>query len=278
MCEENFLIKLDNVSFTYRDLNVIEDVSVRVKDGEFLAVLGKNGSGKSTFLKLVNALLLPAKGEVYVNEFSTKDKESVYTIRSTVGLVLQDPDNQIVNSIVEEDVAFGPENLGIPQEEIQKRVTEALQLVKMEKYAKTAISELSGGQKQRVAIAGVLAMKPKCLLLDEITAMLDAESKRGILEIIKNINKKSKTTIIMVTHDEEEIVLANRVLIFDKGKILLDSTPKNVLYDNEILKICNIKKPKIAEIIKKLEKRGINISTRIISEDELLKKIRLTQK
>ena len=276
------MIKLEDVSFSYNNFEVLSNISLEVSDGEFVAVLGKNGAGKSTFLKLLNALLLPYSGNIYINGRNTKDQKSTYAIRSEACLVLQNPDNQIIHSIVEEDVAFGPENLGLLKEEIQSRISKALKLVKMEEYAKSAVSELSGGQKQKIAVAGVLAMNPKCLLLDEITTMLDAESKRDILNIIKDINEKSRTTVIMVTHDEEEIVLANRVLVFGKGKILLDSSTKNIFYNDELTNRLHIKKPKIIEFVQKLKDKDINIKEQIILENEcfefLEKKLKFKQK
>lgn len=282
MTKENFLIRLKDVFFSYDDSEVLKNISLKIEKGEFIAILGKNGSGKTTFLKLLNALLLPSSGDVLVNRCNTKIPENTYKIRSTAGLVLQNPDSQIINSIVEEDVAFGPENLGLSQEEIRKRVEESLKLVKMEKYEKSSIEELSGGQKQKIAIAGILAMEPKCLLLDEVTTMLDYESKKDILKILKDINKKNKTTVIMVTHDVEELVIANRVLIFGNGQILLDTKPKELFYNEEILKKFNIKKPKIVEFIEKLKDKGLKIDGKIIEEDEcfdsLEKILKLKQK
>lgn len=282
MVKENFLISLKDVFFSYDDSEVLKNISLKIEKGEFIAILGKNGSGKTTFFKLLNALLLPTYGDVFVDGYNTKIPESTYKIRSTAGLVLQNPDNQIVNSIVEEDVAFGPENLCLLQEEIQKRVEKSLKLVKMEKYKNTAIEELSGGQKQKIAIAGILAMEPKCLLLDEVTTMLDYESKKDILKILKDINRKNKTTVIMVTHDVEEVVIANRILIFGDGRVLLDTKPKELFYNEEILKKFNIKKPKIVEFIEKLKDKGLKIDGKIIEEDEcfdsLEKMLKLKQK
>ena len=282
MVKENFLIRLKDVFFSYGDSEVLKNISLKIEEGEFIAILGKNGSGKTTFLKLLNALLLPSSGDVLVNGYNTKIPENTYKIRSTSGLVLQNPDSQIINSIVEEDIAFGPENLGLLQEEIKKRVEESLKLVKMEKYEKSAVEELSGGQKQRIAIAGILAMEPKCLLLDEVTTMLDYESKKDILKIVKDINRKNKTTVIMVTHDVEEVVIANRILIFGDGRVLLDTKPKELFYNEEILKKFNIKKPKIVEFIEKLKDKGLKIDGKIIEEDEcfdsLEKILKLKQK
>jgi len=282
MVKENFLIRLKDVSFSYDDSEVLKNISLKIEEGEFIAILGKNGSGKTTFLKLLNALLLPSSGDILVNGCNTKIPENTYKIRSTAGLVLQNPDSQIINSIVEEDIAFGPENLGLLQEEIKKRVEESLKLVKMEKYEKSAVEELSGGQKQRIAIAGILAMEPKCLLLDEVTTMLDAESKRDILKIVKDINRKNKTTVIMVTHDVEEVVIANRILIFGDGRVLLDTKPKELFYNEEILKKFNIKKPKIVEFTEELKNKGLKIEDRITQEDEcfasLEKILKLKQK
>lgn len=224
------MIKMDNVTYEYTNneeerIAAVKNINLEIYKGEFLVILGHNGSGKSTLAKLMNALLLPSKGKVYVNGIDTTDTDKIWDIRQTAGMVFQNPDNQIVATIVEEDVAFGPENQGIEPEEIRKRVEEALSLVEMLEYKEYAPHLLSGGQKQRIAIAGVLAMKPECIILDEPTAMLDPSGRREVLKTIKKLNKEEKKTIIHITHYMDEAVLADRIIIMEEGQIIMQGTP-----------------------------------------------------
>lgn len=278
--ENNVLINAEDVSYSYDCFNkrennidskkILNGITVKIKKGEFVAVLGANGAGKSTFVKHLNALLIPTVGNVFIDGINTKEaKDDLIKIRSKVGMVFQDPESQLINSIVEEDIAFGPENLQVEPEEIQSLVDIALKHVKMESYKDSTIHELSGGQKQRIAIAGILAMSPECLILDEATSMLDAKSKEGILKIMCNLNKEYRTTIIMITHNVEETVLSNRILLIKDGKLCLDTTPTELFYNDDLLKKYKIKAPKIVEFVKKLKKyKGINLPNDILTVEE----------
>ena len=237
----NKMIECKNVVFKYSTGEEIEKLAIdglnlEVNEGEFLVVLGHNGSGKSTVAKHMNALLVPTEGTVIVNGLDTSDENNVWDIRATAGMVFQNPDNQLVATIVEEDVAFGPENLGVPPEEIRKRVYDALEKVGMSEYKKHAPHLLSGGQKQRVAIAGILAIQPKCIIFDEPTAMLDPSGRREVMENIKELNKKHGITVILITHYMDEAAQADRVVVMDKGKVIMEGIPRDIFSEVETMK------------------------------------------
>lgn len=259
-------IKVENVSFQYVSesddepltaVNVLKNISLNIKKGEFIALLGHNGCGKSTMAKLLNAMLFPQQGRVLVNGIDTADEDKRYDIRKTVGLVLQNPDNQLVASIVEEDVAFGPENLGIDPKEIRIRVDEALKAVDMYEYRAHAPFKLSGGQKQRVAIAGIIAMQPQCLVLDEPTAMLDPKGRDEVMATIKKLNKEKGITIVLITHYMEEAVQADRVVVMDDGAVLVQGEPHEVFSQVELLKRHRLDVPQATELIYRLQGRGL---------------------
>lgn len=254
--------------------NVINDVSLTVKQGEFLALLGHNGSGKSTMAKHFNALLLPTGGKVFVENIDTSDESKCYDIRKKVGLILQNPDNQLVASIVEEDVAFGPENLGVPPQEIRKRVDEALKAVDMYEYRTHAPYKLSGGQKQRIAIAGIIAMEPDCIVLDEPTAMLDPRGRQEVMEAIKKLNKENNITIVLITHYMDEAVLADRVIVMDDGKILTQGTPEDVFSQVELLKKHRLDVPQSTELAYRLKSSGLKIDTLPLTEKECIQMLK----
>lgn len=259
-------ISLENVVFSYTDdeneksvKNAVDGVSLNIKKGEFVALLGHNGCGKSTIAKHLNAMLLPDSGRVLIDGDDTSDEEKTYDIRKKVGLVLQNPDNQLVASIVEEDVAFGPENLGIPPQEIRERVDYALKAVGMYEYRDHAPFKLSGGQKQRVAIAGILAMLPECIVLDEPTAMLDPNGRDEVLSTLLKLNKEKNITVVLITHYMDEAVLADRVVVMDSGKILTQGTPDQVFSQVELLKKHRLDVPQSTELANKLCGCGVKI-------------------
>lgn len=259
-------ISLENVVFSYTDddnvksaKNAVDGVSLDIKKGEFVALLGHNGCGKSTIAKHLNAMLLPDSGKVLIDGDDTSDEEKTYDIRKKVGLVLQNPDNQLVASIVEEDVAFGPENLGIPPQEIRERVDYALKAVGMYEYREHAPYKLSGGQKQRVAIAGILAMLPECIVLDEPTAMLDPNGRDEVLSTLLRLNKEKNITVVLITHYMDEAVLADRVVVMDSGKILTQGTPDKVFSQVELLKRHRLDVPQSTELAYKLRGCGVKI-------------------
>ena len=260
-------ISLENVVFSYTDdenekseKNAVDGVSLNIKKGEFVALLGHNGCGKSTIAKHLNAMLLPDSGRVLIDGDDTSDEEKTYDIRKKVGLVLQNPDNQLVASIVEEDVAFGPENLGIPPQEIRERVDYALKAVGMYDYREHAPYKLSGGQKQRVAIAGILAMLPECIVLDEPTAMLDPNGRDEVLSTLLKLNKEKNITVVLITHYMDEAVLADRVVVMDSGKILTQGTPDQVFSQVELLKKHRLDVPQSTELANKLCGCGVKIN------------------
>lgn len=256
------LIEFNNVSFSYpedeenelrnRDLTVLRDFNLKIEQGSFVAILGHNGSGKSTIAKLTNGILFADKGTITVDGIEVKDDESIYDVRQTVGMVFQNPDNQLVATIVEEDVAFGVENLGIPSDECRKRVDEALKTVGMYDLRLKAPSKLSGGQKQRVAVAGVIAMKPKCIVLDEPTAMLDPSGRKEVIDTILKLNKEEGITIVLITHYMDEAVKADRVVVVDDGKIKLDGTPCEVFSKVDEIKSYKLEVPQSTEFINKI--------------------------
>lgn len=277
------IIKVENLKHRFLDKDeegkvisdkmALDDVSLEIKQGDFIAILGHNGSGKSTFAKHLNAILMPYEGEVYVAGMNTKENERIWDIRQNAGMVFQNPDNQIIATIVEEDVGFGPENLGVETEEIWKRVNYALERVGMVEYRKHSPNKLSGGQKQRVAIAGVLAMKPKCIILDEPTAMLDPNGRKEVINTIKELNKKEKVTIILVTHYMDEVIDADYVYVMDKGKVALKGTPAEVFSNVEKIYEIGLDVPQPTEIAYLLEKSGKEMPRGILRSEELINQI-----
>ncbi len=265
-------INVVGVKFKYNEENdndyILNGIDLTIKKGEFLSILGHNGSGKSTLAKHLNAMLLPDAGDVFVKGINTKDESMVYDIRSTVGLVLQNPDNQMVASIVEEDVAFGPENLGIKPSLIRKRVDNALHAVDMYNYKNEATYSLSGGQKQRVAIAGIIAMEPECIVLDEPTAMLDPIGRQEVLDTIKKLNKEKGITIVLITHYMDEAIYSDRIVVMDKGMIAKSGTPRDIFSDINFLEKCKLSVPQSAELIHKLNLLGFNLPRGILNEEE----------
>lgn len=267
------IIEINDLEFAYEDADeqqdaVLRGVSLSVKKGEFLAVLGHNGSGKSTLAKHLNAILVPQKGTVFVEGIDTCDEDKLYDIRQRVGMVFQNPDNQLVATIVEEDVAFAPENLGVEPAEIRKRVDYALDAVNMTEFIHHAPHMLSGGQKQRIAIAGVLAMKPDVLVMDEPTAMLDPVGRREIMDTVKKLNREENMTVVMITHFMEEAAQADRVIVMDHGKIVMEGTPKQVFSHVEELKKIGLDVPQTTELLYSLKKSGININADLLTIDE----------
>lgn len=273
------MIECRNLIFKYtagenqEEKIAINDVNLQIKEGEFIAILGHNGSGKSTMAKHMNALLIPTEGKMLVNKMDTSDMNNLWNIRETAGMVFQNPDNQLVATIVEEDVAFGPENLGVSPEEIRKRVDEALERVGMSEYKRHAPHLLSGGQKQRIAIAGILAMKPKCIIFDEPTAMLDPSGRKEVLDTIIDLNKNYGITVILITHYMDEAAKADRIVVMDKGKLILDGKPRDVFSNVEKMKSIGLDVPQVTELSYELQKVGINIDTRILDVNEMVNAI-----
>ena len=270
------IIEFQNVSFRYeadeseKPLPLcVEHVNLNIKKGDFVAVLGHNGSGKSTLAKLSNSILIPESGRVLVNGMDTADEDLSYDIRRTVGVVFQNPDNQIVASIVEEDVAFGPENLGVPPEELRRRVDDALKAVGMYEYRHHEPHKLSGGQKQRVAIAGMIAMLPECIVLDEPTAMLDPKGRKEVMDTVRRLNRERGMTVVFITHFMEEAATADRVVVMDNAKILLDSTPQAVFSKADLLKKIGLDVPKAAALAAELRANGIPIRGNVLTADAL---------
>ena len=251
----------------------IAGLDLEVNKGEFLVVLGHNGSGKSTFAKHINALLIPTGGEVFVDGLQTSLESNLWNIRKVAGMVFQNPDNQIVATIVEEDVAFGPENLGLDPKEIRKRVDESLKNVQMYDYKKHAPHLLSGGQKQRVAIAGILAMMPKCIVFDEPTAMLDPFGRKEVIRTIKEINKSHGITIILITHNMEEAVEADRIVVMDKGKVVMNGKPKEIFKNVSLMKKIGLDVPQVTELAYELRQNGINIASDILTINEMVNEL-----
>lgn len=251
----------------------LKGVDLDVKEGEFIAVLGHNGCGKSTLAKHINALLTPSEGTMWVDEMNTADGKNLWNIRQRAGMVFQNPDNQIVASVVEEDVGFGPENLGVPTEEIWQRVDDSLKKTGMTAYRLHSPNKLSGGQKQRVAIAGVMAMKPKCIVLDEPTAMLDPNGRREVIEAVRELNRKEGVTIILITHYMEEVVLADRVLVMDDGVVVMQGTPKEIFSQVEKLTELRLDVPQITILAYELRKAGLPLPEVVLSREELVEEI-----
>lgn len=268
------IIKIDNLYFQYphgedeEPKLAIKGVSLEIEEGSFTAIIGQNGSGKSTLAKNLNGLLLPSKGAVYVSGMDTRDEDKIWDIRQTAGMVFQNPDNQLVSAIVEDDVAFGPENIGIDPVEIRARVDEALDAVKMGKYKRKAPHLLSGGQKQRIAIAGVVAIRPRCIIFDEPTAMLDPRGRKDIMEIIEKLHREG-ITVILITHFMDEAVKADRVVIMNKGEILLDGTPEHVFSQDELIRSARLDVPMSAEIAIYLRENGIDVPPEVVTAERL---------
>lgn len=248
----------------------LNDVNINIEKGSFVAILGHNGSGKSTFAKQINALITPTEGTLWVNGYDTKKEEFIWDIRQSAGMVFQNPDNQIVATIVEEDVAFGPENLGIESSQIRKRVDAVLEAVGMSAFKKHAPSKLSGGQKQRIAIAGVLAMQPKCIVLDEPTAMLDPEGRKDVIETIQRLNKEEGMTIVLITHYMDEAVKADKVIVIDNGIVVMEGSPREIFVQVDKLKAYGLDVPQVTEVAYNLRKRGINIPADILTSEEMV--------
>ena len=275
----NTMIECRNLVFKYtasenqEEKIAINDVNLQITEGEFIAILGHNGSGKSTMAKHMNALLIPTDGKMLVNKMDTSDMNNLWNVREIAGMVFQNPDNQLVATIVEEDVAFGPENLGVPPEEIRKRVDEALERVGMSEYKRHAPHLLSGGQKQRIAIAGILAMQPKCIIFDEPTAMLDPSGRKEVLDTIIDLNRNYGITVILITHYMDEAAKADRIVVMDKGKLILDGKPRDVFANVEKMKNIGLDVPQVTELSYELQKVGINIDTRILDVNEMVNAI-----
>ncbi|HZJ57426.1 MAG TPA: energy-coupling factor transporter ATPase [Clostridia bacterium] len=270
------IIEASNVGFSYinyeeEEIAALKDVSLDVKKGEFIAVIGHNGSGKSTLAKHINALIKPDRGIILIKGMDTSDDEMVWDIRQTAGMVFQNPDNQLVATIVEEDVAFGPENLGYPPEEIRARVDDSLEKVGMEGFAEFAPHLLSGGQKQRIAIAGIIAMRPEIIILDEPTAMLDPSGRREVMETIHYLNREEGITIIHITHYMEEAIDAHRVLVMEEGQVVLEGSPKEIFIKVEELKSLGLDVPQITELAFELRKEGIDIPPGLLTAEEMVK-------
>lgn len=251
----------------------LDQVDLDIRAGEFIAILGHNGSGKSTLAKHLNAILTPAEGALWVDGKDVSDRELVWDIRQSAGMVFQNPDNQIVASVVEEDAGFGPENIGVPTDEIWERVNESLKSVGMLKYRKHSPNRLSGGQKQRVAIAGVVAMQPKCIVLDEPTAMLDPLGRNDVLKTVHELNRTKGVTIILITHYMEEVIHADRVFVMDKGKIVMQGTPRQIFSKVEELKTHRLDVPQITMLAHELRKSGLNLPEGILTREELLREL-----
>ena len=248
----------------------VDGVDLDVKEGQFIAILGHNGSGKSTFAKHINAILVPTEGSMWVNGKNTSDPGEIWNVRQTAGMVFQNPDNQIIGTVVEEDVGFGPENLGVPTDEIWQRVEESLKAVGMIEYRHHSPNKLSGGQKQRVAIAGVVAMEPKCIVLDEPTAMLDPVGRKEVLKTVQKLRKQKHVTVILITHYMEEVVDADRIFGMDHGRIVMEGTPKEVFSRVEELKSLRLDVPQVTILADELRKKGLNIPAGILRKEELV--------
>lgn len=269
------IIRVQNVSFAYsreegsEPVKAIDGISFEIEAGSFTAIIGKNGSGKSTLAKNLNGLLLPTEGDILVADYNTKDDAHIWDVRQTAGMVFQNPDNQLVSAIVEDDVAFGPENLGVDPQEIRQRVDQALEAVNMGQFKNKAPHLLSGGQKQRIAIAGVVAMKPRCIIFDEPTAMLDPKGRKEIMAIIDELHREG-ITVVLITHFMEEAVRADRVIIMNEGKILLDGTPAEVFSQGALIKSVNLDVPPIVELADELRAVGISVPDEIITEEKMV--------
>lgn len=282
------IVEAKNLTFEYirRDeegnvegiTTAVDNVNIDIKAGDFVAVLGHNGSGKSTFAKHLNALVMPTEGTVYVDGMDTKDSGNTLSIRQTAGMVFQNPDNQIVGTLVDEEVGFGPENIGVPTEEIWERVEKSLKAVGMYQFRSASPNKLSGGQKQRVAIAGIVAMKPKCIVLDEPTAMLDPLGRKEVLNVLHELNRKENVTIILITHYMEEVIDADYVYVMDGGKLEMDGTPRQIFTQVEMLKSMRLDVPQVTELAYELKKAGLPIKDGIIRNEELVEELKRLDK
>ena len=282
------IVEAKNLTFEYirRDeegnvegiTTAVDNVNIDIKAGDFVAVLGHNGSGKSTFAKHLNALVMPTEGTVYVDAMDTKDSGNTLSIRQTAGMVFQNPDNQIVGTLVDEEVGFGPENIGVPTEEIWERVEKSLKAVGMYQFRSASPNKLSGGQKQRVAIAGIVAMKPKCIVLDEPTAMLDPLGRKEVLNVLHELNRKENVTIILITHYMEEVIDADYVYVMDGGKLVMDGTPRQIFTQVEMLKSMRLDVPQVTELAYELKKAGLPIKDGIIRNEELVEELKRLDK
>ena len=281
----DLIIKAENLGFTYSEADeenlamgdeipALSNLTVNIHRGEYVAILGHNGSGKSTFAKLLNIILAPTVGKIYIDGVDITDEsfteDDVWNIRSKVGMVFQNPDNQLVATVVEEDVAFGPENLGLPREKIRRRVDSALSLVGMQDYARHAPHKLSGGQKQRVAIAGIIAMKPQVIIFDESTAMLDPQGRREVVDIMERLNRDEHITVINITHYMEEAARADRVIVINDGRLAMDGTPREVFGQVDALRAMGLEAPQGNELVLELNKYGLNIKGESLTEEECI--------
>ncbi len=264
------IVEIEDVYYAYQGGEyALSGVSLNIEQGEFVAVLGRNGSGKSTLAKMINGLLLPKRGKVTVKGMDTKDRDSAYEIRKVAGMVFQNPDNQMIASIVEDDIAFGPENLGLDREEIGRRIDFALGAVGMSAFRRSTPTRLSGGQKQRIAIAGVLALKPEILILDESTAMLDPRGRQEVMEVALKMNKEEKMTVILITHYMDEATEADRVFVMDRGKIAINGTPKQIFQNEDEVQKLGLSLPRAVKFSRKLRAAGLNLDQDILSKEEL---------
>ena len=282
MSEEKYIIRTEGLSFTYFDGDIdevkvdeipaLKSVNLSIKEGEYISVLGHNGSGKSTLAKLLNLILIPTSGKIYIDGEDVSDEnlseDQVFEVRKKIGMVFQNPDNQIVATVVEEDVAFGVENLGLPREEIRRRVVNALNVVGMQDYARHAPHKLSGGQKQRIAIAGIIAMRPRVIIFDESTAMLDPLGRKSVIEIMEKLNREEGITVINITHYMEEAARADRVIVINDGEMVLDGTAKTVFSKVELLHKIGLESPQSTELVRMLKNAGLDVDLHAIGEEE----------
>lgn len=271
-------IERDEEGNVAKIFNAIENIDIDVIKGQFISILGHNGSGKSTFAKHLNALLYPTEGTLFVGGLDCNNKKNTFDIRKNVGMVFQNPDNQIIASVVDEDVGFGPENIGIPTNEIIKRVEKSLKAVRMWKYKNKSPNNLSGGQKQRTAIAGVLAMEPSCIVFDEPTAMLDPNGRKEVIKVAKELNKEKNITIILITHYMEEVVESDYVYVMDKGHVVMRGTPKEIFSEEEALNKYRLSLPQITELARELREEGMNIPKGILTKEELILSLKRLKK
>ena len=277
------IIKIKDLVFLYRkkdengnitqEIRAVDGVDMEVEKGSFIAILGHNGSGKSSLAKHINGILFPTEGHVKVNEMDTRDESKIWHIRQIAGMVFQNPDNQIIGSIVEEDVAFGPENLGVPTDEIWERVDRCLKAVNMEAFRESSPNKLSGGQKQRVAIAGIMAMEPECIVLDEPTAMLDPRGRQDVIDTIHELNEKKGITILLITHNMDEVIGADKVFVMDQGKVVMSGKPREIFTRVEEIKSYGLEIPHATELAYRLRQKGVNLPKDILTREELVEAI-----
>ena len=277
------IIKVKDLSFLYRkkdengkvtqEIRAVDGVDMEVKKGDFIAILGHNGSGKSSLAKHINGILFPTEGHVYVNDMDTQDMSKIWHIRQTAGMVFQNPDNQIIGSMVEEDVAFGPENLGVPTDEIWERVDRCLRAVNMEAFRESSPNKLSGGQKQRVAIAGIMAMEPECIVLDEPTAMLDPRGRQDVIDTVHELNREKGITILLITHNMDEVIGADHVFVMDQGRVVMSGTPREIFEQVEEIKSYGLEIPHATELAYELRQKGLPLPKDILTREELVEAI-----